>query len=131
MLADIFGVPSEVAGIGCFLLAAGAITWPVVARVRGRAVGGKTLRELAFGKPEVKIGGTVVRPAEPGWNVIVPQLQTDMATVRSGVAQLLHENRPNGGNTDAPGDAIKRVEGGLAELTRLVETALDVKPGAV
>lgn len=124
MLADIFGIPAELAGVGCFILAAGVVAWPVVNRVRSRTVGGKTLRELAFGKPEVRINGVLVRPAEPGWNTIVPQLQVDVRTVLDNTAQLLHENRPNGGNTDAPGDAIKRVEDGLQHLTSLVTDKL-------
>lgn len=129
MLADILGIPGEVAGIGCFLLAAGAVSWPVVTRYRSRRVGGKSLRQLAFGTAEVKVDGVVVKPAEPGWNVIVPQLQTDIATVLANTSQLLHENRPNGGNTDAPGDAIKRVEVGLATLGGQVQQLLDIKAG--
>lgn len=127
MPADILGVPAEAATIAAFVLASGVIAWPVVSRYRSRRVGGKSLRQLAFGTAEIKVDGVVVKSAEPGWNTIVPQLQIDMATVLANTSQLLHENRPNGGDTSAPGDALKRVEDGLATLGGQVQQLLDIK----
>jgi hypothetical protein len=129
VLADILGISSEGATIAAFMLAASVASWPVVKRVRGRSVGGKTLKELAFGKAAVVVDGVEVRPAEPGWNTIVPGLQADMAVVKDGVQTLLDESKPNGGHTDAPGDALKRLEDTVATMAGQVDQLVTRQDG--
>lgn len=113
MLADLLGLPSQVATIAGGVIAVGLVVASRTKRFRSERADRTTVHDVVVGIPAKYIDGIEVEPAKPGLVGRVAAIETHLVAMDDRLT-------PNGLNTNNPGDVMGRTEQKMDEQARLL-----------